>query len=169
MKRWSALWAPMLFLLTAFGCGGGGGTPFTPPDRVPVTIPPEPDLSQLPLNAEGHPVVVQTDQVEISIDTSQRGPTNALAACMAVIEQCWVDQRRSAVNRIEIMDRCERSAPTCATDEPWNETACCPAACWQRYEAARFAGQDPTAIEDEIYFGSDPCIPGLGAAVGGTP
>lgn len=175
-SRRMVTWGPLLVGLLALGCGDEGGADagadtgsvgYVPPDPVPVTLPPEPDVSGLPLNEEGNPVVIDTGDVEISIDPSRRGPVSALAACMAVIERCWEEQGLNADNRITIMDVCARSAPTCSTDEPWNETACCPAACWERFEAGRRAGRDPHAVEREIYFGSDPCIPGVPPATGG--
>lgn len=172
MSNTTLTWfGPVLLALAAFGCTGGGGgtTPYTPPDPVPVTQPAEPNLAGLPLSEEGNPIFIATEQTEISVDTSQRGPTSALASCMAVIEQCWREQGLNADNQVRVMDLCERSAPTCATAEPWNEAPCCPAACWDRYEAGRAAGQEPAAVEDEIYYGADPCIAGVPPTTGGTP
>lgn len=156
-------WCPALLSLVAFGCGGGGGgnTPYTPPAPVAVNQPPAADVSGLATNDDGNPVLIATHQAEISIDTTQRGPMQALASCLAVLEQCWRDQGLTEANHVGVMDLCERSVPTCTTSEPWNEeTACCPEECWTRYDAGRSAGQDPTTVEEEIYFGDTPCVHG---------
>ena len=172
-KRTLAWFGPALLALTAFGCGGGGSgnVPYTPPTPVAVTQPTPPDLSALPTDESGHPVLISTGPGALTIDTTDRGPTQAQAACLAVIGRCWEDQGLTRDTRVTAMDLCERSAPTCATAEPWNEAACCPASCWDRYEQGRLAGQDPNTIEEEIYFGADPCIPGLGELLhpAGTP
>jgi len=139
--------------------------PYAYPKPVKVTIPAPPDLSGLPTDAAGRRVLIDTGAVELAVDTTYRGPSTALATCLEVIGQCWDDQHMTADNLVAVKDLCERSAPVCATQQPWNEAPCCPASCGERYKQLRIACKGTETAEKEVYFGDNPCIPGLREAL----
>jgi hypothetical protein len=129
---------------------------FTPsPDVDPSTLPfPRTDAGALILSGTSHAQLVWT--------LSAPGPITAAAQCSRWVTSC-VSPDRS-------LDDCARSVPTCETDQPWNESACCPAACFQRYVAARLAGtKDLDAFMTAYLSRSDPCVPGLKALLGIRP
>jgi hypothetical protein len=86
----------------------------------------------------------------------------ALGACTRWITLCVDPASRS-------LDDCARSAPACATDRPWEEAAaCCPAACFATYEAARLGGAEPLAAFSQVYFTDASCFPGVRALLDGA-
>lgn len=137
-----------------------GGAPYKTPQRVEVPPPPTPDVSGLPKDANGRPVLIQTPQGAITLEKQdKRTPLNVLAACSVLITRCVKPGERD-------LDACFMSAPRCASARPWEDSnykPCCPQACWQRYEARRKAGATPIAALDLTLYGGDgaapPCIP----------
>jgi hypothetical protein len=145
-------------------CRAGGQGPACPVGH-PFAFDPPPPLdvatSGLPPLADGNFFVLSVPGAQLEIDPTRRDPVTAAGACARWITSC-----------VEIgghpLDDCTRSAPPCATDRPWEEaTACCPATCFERYQDARRAGTDPVAALDAVYFGKDPCFPGVAALLSG--
>lgn len=138
--------------------------PYEPPDPVEVpTLPAVPELSSaLPRDAEGRPILGEAADVRLVVEAPpSRGPVDALAACAALVSYC-VSPERS-------LDACMASAPRCATEQPWDEPACCPSACQDGYEAQRRAGAMPIQAFRRVLFRDARCIPGLAERLGGTP
>jgi hypothetical protein len=127
---------------------------FTPPPQVdPATLPG-------PLLDGGVKLLLDSSRAQVGWIRPAPGPLTAAASCSQWITAC-VGPGRS-------LDDCARSVPACATAQPWNEPACCPAECFQRYAVARIAGTNDTAAFLSIYLDdANTCIPGLAALVGG--
>ena len=41
------------------------------------------------------------------------------------------------------------------------KAACCAPSCFQHYQEARRAGTETVAAFDAVYYGADPCMPGV--------
>ncbi len=136
------------------------------PARVEVPPLPQTDLgaltSALPKDAQGRPIVGSSGPGGASLVLEQQkepGPVNALARCSALVTYCYAPGERE-------LDACFFSVPRCATAQPWKESdACCPDACWDRYEAARKEGRPPLAAFDAALFREGGCVPGLRSGV----
>jgi hypothetical protein len=130
---------------------------YTPPaDTNPSTLP-------LPRNDAG--VIALTPGVPLGIGwkAPAPGPMTALAACTRWISGCVSPPDRT-------VDDCARSVPACKTTTPWNEPACCPPACFDRYVAARNEGKaDVDAFAAAYFDRADSCVPGVSAALGSRP
>jgi hypothetical protein len=98
--------------------------------------------------------VLAVPNASLAIDPTLRTPATALGACTGWIAVCFDPTARS-------LDDCARSVPPCGTDRPWEEPACCPAACFDGYQAARRSGTDPIAAFSDVYFRDASCFPGL--------
>ena len=161
-----------LFGLVLFdGCGKTSPGATTSPDAGPtigsvVSFTPAPDLdpATLPLSRTdaGAVILSGTPQAQLVWNPPTPGPMTAAAQCSRWVTGC-VSPDRS-------LDDCARSVPTCRTEQPWNEPACCPGSCFQRYAAARLGGtKDIDAFMAAYLSSTDPCIPGLKAKLGGQP
>jgi hypothetical protein len=134
--------------------------PYKRPEPVVVPTLPDVDLSQLPKDAQGRPVLSQSDQAALVLEKQAKvQPVNVLAACSALVTHCYKPGERE-------LDACFMSALRCASAQPWNDPAykpCCPAECWNQYEAKRIAGLPPLAAFDATLFaresGGAGCIP----------
>lgn len=131
-------------------------SPYRRPAAVVVPPLPKVDLSGLPKDANGNPILMQGTGGSIVAAESRRGPINVLAACSVLVTRCVVPGSRT-------LDACFMSAPRCTTSRPWEEEPCCPPACWERYEALRIAGEWPMDAYDQTLFGGDDmrggCVP----------
>lgn len=130
---------------------------FTPP------VDPDPAAAPLPKNAAGQLRLTPGAPVEIVWAPPTPGPMTALSQCTRWISSCVAPPART-------VDDCARSVPVCKTNEPWNEAACCPQACFDRYVAARKSGtKDVDAFSATYFDKNDNCIPGISALVKGKP
>lgn len=135
---------------------GAASAPWQRP--APVVVPPLPpvDVSGLPRDGLGRPVVASSPQGAIVLEQRPRGPIQVLAACSALVTRCVKPPTHS-------LDACMLSAPRCTTGEPWKAepfVPCCPAACADQYEAARKQGVAPLAAFDRVLYGGDSGRPG---------
>ena len=142
----------------------GTATPYRRPDPLPdwKPAPPKaPDLSGLPRDEHGRPILSQ-DGAGNSIVLEKRdgpSPTQALAICSSSVTKCYEPGERS-------LDQCWVSMPRCASATGSDgKEACCPAACLARYETERTAGATPLEATDKVLFGTPSCIPGVKAAI----
>ena len=132
---------------------------------VPFTPPPDPDPAGLPAPVAdgGGLILVGNEQAQLVWTPPTPGPMTALSQCTR-----WVTGCVSLPDRT--LDDCARSVPVCATSQPWNEPACCPASCFARYAAARQAGSNDGDAFVAAYFDRpDSCIPGVSALLRGQP
>lgn len=130
------------------------------PEPVDVPSLPEVDVSGLPRDAQGRPVLSQTPGASLVLEKSEPGPVQALARCSALVTRCVEPGKRD-------LDACFLSAPRCATNQPWLESGtCCPPACRERYVKERQAGKAPLVALDSVLFGSNSCVPGLRTSSG---
>ena len=130
-----------------------------PPKRVEVAPPPQPDLSALPKDAQGRPILSRSGDAALVLEKRAPGPTNVLAACSSMVTRCYKPGERE-------LDDCFASAPRCTSARPWEDSAaqpCCPEACWRQYETRRKAGAAPMAALDQALFGggspAQSCLP----------
>jgi hypothetical protein len=125
------------------------------PRAVEVPPLPEVDVSGLPKDEQGRPTLIKTPGASLVLEKKEPSPVQAVARCSVLLTKCVEPGKRD-------LDACFMSAPRCATDTPWLEkTPCCPAACAQRYENERRAGNPPLAAYDNVLFGAASCFPGL--------
>src|SRR6185295_2979147 len=153
---------PLASLLLSSCSKSDGGTRVGHP--VVYTPPAEPDPSTLPLpkKADGSLILSQSSAVEVDWAPPTKGPITALAQCTTWIVGCVSPDRH--------LDDCARSVPTCKTDAPWNEEACCPSACFERYAAKRTSGVAEIDAFAAVYFDeNDSCVAGVTAALKGQP
>jgi hypothetical protein len=138
-------------------CRGRGQGPRCPVGQpIDFTPPPAPDLSQvgLPTAPSGRPIFLAVPGARLEIDATRKDALTALGACARWISTCVVGA--------QALDDCARSAPPCGTQTPWQEpTACCAPSCFERYQEARRSGAVPIAAFDAVYYGADPCMPGV--------
>jgi hypothetical protein len=136
--------------------------PSTMPPAKRVVVPPLPkvDVSGLPRDARGRPIVGQMGDSALVLEKrDQPGPANALAACSTLVTRCYQPGTRE-------LDDCVASTPRCATSRPWEETPfkpCCSEACVQAYRSQRQAGAAPLKALDQALFGggvaTQGCLP----------
>ena len=130
------------------------------PKRVEVAPPPQNDLSGLPKDAQGRPILSRSGDATIVLEPrGAPGPTNVLAACSSMVTRCYKPGERE-------LDDCFASAPRCASARPWEDPAykpCCPEACWRQYDAQRKVGATPQRALDQALFGggspAQSCLP----------
>jgi beta-lactam-binding protein with PASTA domain len=127
---------------------------------ISFTPPPLPDgatiAAALPTNASGNPVLVEIPgEASIVLVPGPPRPVRAVVSCSRWITTCY------SPNEGRTLDDCARSAPVCATQEPWKEVApCCPQACYQQYSAKRLSGDAPKKALMEVYA-SGACFPSV--------
>ena len=153
----------LVCLALVCACGKSSGSADDQIGHVVAYTPPADvdPASVLPMPADGGPIVLSgTPSLQLAWSPPKAGPMTATAACTR-----WVTGCLSATRSL---DDCARSAPACKTTQPWNEAACCPVECFQRYADARRQG---TAAKDafrSVYLDStSSCMPGLAAAIRG--
>ena len=143
-----------------------GGSPGGYVRQPPVPIPPAPppaDLSHLPTDDQGRPIVL--DGRELYLVPRPPDALTALSACTGMIVRC-VDPSVRGHN----LDACVISPPRCATAQPWTEAApCCATACVDRYEQLRTDGTPPLTAFRQAFYGRPACAPGAEALLGGAP
>ena len=130
------------------------------PKRVEVPPLPRVDLSGLPKDAQGRPILSRSGDASIVLEPrGAPGPTNVLAACSTLVTRCYKPGGRE-------LDDCFASAPRCTSARPWEDPAykpCCPEACWRQYDARRKAGATPQRALDQALFGGgspvQSCLP----------
>jgi hypothetical protein len=130
------------------------------PKRVEVAPPPQTDLSGLPKDAQGRPILSRSGDATLVLEPrGAPGPTNVLAACSSMVTRCYKPGERE-------LDDCFASAPRCTSARPWEDPAykpCCPEACWRQYDARRKAGASPQRALDQALFGggspAQSCLP----------
>jgi hypothetical protein len=145
-------------------CGKSAAEP-APSIGSVVQFAPQPQVDPATLPGpivDGVLLLIDTPRAQVGWKRPDPGPLTAAAACSGWITSC-VGPGRS-------LDDCARSAPTCATGQPWNEPACCPADCFARYSTARLSGTKDAAAFLAVYLDdTGTCIPGLAPLVRGTP
>jgi len=145
-------------------CPSTATAPSTPAPPAPkrVEVPPLPrvDLSGLPKDAQGRPILSQSGDASIVLESrGAPGPTHVLAACSTLVTRCYKPGERE-------LDDCFASAPRCTSARPWEDPAykpCCPEACWKQYDTRRKAGATPQRALDQALFGggspAQSCLP----------
>jgi PASTA domain-containing protein len=132
--------------------GGGIGKqinyqPPPPPDPSTVT-------AVLPTNANGQPVLLEMQGLQLAIASRPRGPVEGLAVCTRWVAMCVLSSGDPS------LDDCAHSAPVCQTSTPWAETQCCPSACFSSYQTQRLAGTSPIDAFKKVYL-TGSCYPGI--------
>lgn len=155
--RGGSIW----LLLSAVGALALSGCPDDPPTvgrLVQYEPPPPPDLSPLglPTDPEGRPVLISGPGLALAYDAEAKDPVTALASCTRWVMSCLDPNSRS-------LDDCFYSAPRCATQEPWRESAeCCPQACFDAYAVARVErALEPYPAFEAVMFRDGSCVPEL--------
>ena len=131
-------------------------------DPDPVDIPPVelPDLGAFPTTETGLPIVSRSPEALLVVDADQASPHTAWALCADLVIGCALQGNSR--------DACIMSAPACATESPWEEGPCCPAACQQQYEGARVGGASPGEAFSTVMIEDRSCFPGLLDWLGGA-
>jgi hypothetical protein len=129
-----------------------------PPWTVEVTPPVAADLSSLPKDDEGHPIISHGAGIDlVVVPRDKPDAMSILVTCSAMLTGCY---RRNGDPK-NSMDACFNSAPRCTTARPWEEgKACCPESCWQKYSDLRRRCVDPLSAQDRVLF-AEHCVPGV--------
>ncbi len=136
-----------------------------PPWQVEVAPPAQPDLSAYPHDADGQPIIVPGQDINlVAVTPDRRDAMSVQTECTDMIDACFHkdnDKRNS-------YDACFNSAPRCKSARPWEESKpCCPDVCWQKYADLRRQCVDPFGASTRVFF-NDHCVPGVAAMLGGT-
>ena len=123
-------------------------------------LPPHQGITFLEDVYDGRPFVVARDlgvgrKGAMGFDIQRRDAISSLGACSHWIVSCVDPEHRS-------LDECVAAAPTCDTDDPWNNdehTFCCPAACAQDFSDARNKGLESIEAFTQVYFLAPSCFP----------
>lgn len=119
------------------------------PDLPKVDLPNVP----LPKNA-GNLLLIQTPAGGLELNPAGSDAITAVGNCTDLITYCYEPGTRS-------IDECVEAVPECKTSKPWEEEACCPAACAKAYTQARGQGQEPIEAFEQSFFLEPGCFPGV--------
>jgi hypothetical protein len=128
-------------------------------DPQPVTVPPlEPlELSVLPEDEEGRPILSQEGTMALVVDENLSDPITAKGDCLSVVSGCL---QPPDVPSARNLDSCFASAPRCTTNQPWaQESDCCPSRCQELYRGLR--QQDYPQLQAFELTATSACFPGL--------
>jgi hypothetical protein len=123
---------------------------------------PLPDFTALglPPRGDGTYSFMGVPNADFAIDPNLKDPITALGRCTSWIVACLSPSTR-------LLDDCARSAPACATDQPWLEAQrCCPSACFTAFESLRRQGASAGLALRTVYFKDASCFPGVRAMLG---
>jgi hypothetical protein len=111
--------------------------PYKTPSPVTVSPPPAIDVSWLPRDEKGRPMLLD-DGVFRYLVVDKRDPVSGMAGCTRMLSRC---PEPPDVASGRTIDACWASARACATDQPWTEAAaCCPPTCAELYRQLRLLG-----------------------------
>jgi len=110
------------------------------------------DLASLPTGALGLPILIESLRLGAVVELGDRDEIEGMARCLAVVKACTSPPDRT-------LDDCMRSAPVC-TSSPWwgEEDACCPASCFDTYEAQRLDGIGTAQAFLDTFYSASSCI-----------
>jgi len=130
--------------------------------KLPLPALPKVDLPNVPLPKvdTGNLVLIETPAGGLQLDPRGNDALTALGACTDLITYCYQPGERS-------LDTCVEAVPECETSRPWQEDACCPAACTKAYTQARGKAQEPIAAFEKVFFLEPDCFPGVRALLEG--
>lgn len=144
------------------GAVGQGGEWMSPPLVIMPPLPPLPDYSDHPVDAQGRPIVMAGPGINWVVNATPDAIT-ARELCADLVSNCLDPGVRS-------LDACMMSAPHCQTSTPWTEpTPCCADGCFVAYAAQRTAKVDPLTAYLRVLYDSPICMPGVDAKLGGNP
>jgi len=143
------------------GPSDSGEPSYVRPD--PIVVPPLAvvDVTGVPTDTHGLPIVYESLEGTITLDPSMHDPITGFGACLDLVTHC-VGPTRS-------LDACALYVPHCATAQYWTEPDCCPTACSNAYETQRVAGYGTIDAFRGAFLGSPSCFPGLDSFIGGAP
>jgi hypothetical protein len=138
--------------------GAGGATVEAEPAADPAATPAAPTGPKVP--AYKRPEPIANWKPEPPRDKRKSGNAmHALSICSTAITRCHEPGVRS-------LDQCYASMPVCASPNGSDGTeTCCPAACAERYEAERTAGETEVVASQRALYGKPSCVAGVGAAL----
>jgi hypothetical protein len=128
-------------------------------DPQPVSVPPlEPlEVSVLPADEEGRPILSQEGTMALVVDEDLSDPITAKGDCLSVVSGCI---QPPDVADARNLDSCFASAPRCNTNQPWaQESDCCPSRCQELYRSLR--QQDYPQLQAFELTATSACFPGL--------
>ena len=103
-------------------------------------------------------MLADVSNARVEIDPTQRDALTALGECADLLSYCYAPPNFT-------LARCFASVKGCATEMPWSEPACCPAACRDAFNREVAAGLAPNAALDRVLFREPDCFPGVRAAL----
>ncbi|MDP3500535.1 MAG: hypothetical protein Q8S33_09385 [Myxococcales bacterium] len=152
----------LLVVLVATSCGTlqplpDGGT--TGSGFVLPQLPPPQNLALFAsIGAGSTRLLAEVANARVEIDPTQRDALTALGECADLLSYCYAPPNLT-------LARCFASVKGCATQTPWTEPACCPAACRDAFTREVAAGLPPNAALDKVLFAEPDCFPGVRAAL----
>lgn len=134
--------------------GSGGGAAFVFPQ-----LPPPQNLALFAtIGSGGSKLLADVSNARVEIDPTQSDALTALGECADLLSYCYAPPNFT-------LARCFSSVKGCATQTPWNEPACCPAACRDAFTREVAGGLTPNAALDKVLFRDPDCFPGVRAAL----
>lgn len=134
--------------------GAGGGSAF----RLP-SLPPALNVALFaPVGAGATKLLAEVANARVELDPTQRDALTALGECADLLSYCYAPPNFTLAS-------CFSSVRGCSTMEPWNEPACCPAACRDAFEREVAGGLAPNAALEKVLFRQPDCFPGVRAAL----
>lgn len=127
--------------------------------KVDLPKPPKVDVSLLPVVDGAQRLLMDVAPARIEIDPTTSDAITALGACADLVTYCYAPGTHS-------VEECMANVPTCATQEPWNESdACCPKACQDDFAKAVKKGEAPIDAFERVVLTDSTCFPGVAAAL----
>lgn len=140
-----------LFLLA--GCDTKVKEKYVEPPPLPLL-----DLQLFPSIPGGSRLLAEVASARIEFDPTAKDAIVAVGLCVDAAAYCYEPGVKS-------LEECLAGTRTCATNEPWNEQACCPDACKKKFSAAVKKGVAEAEALDQVFFQERDCFPGLQAAL----
>ncbi len=143
------------------GCSVSSVPEDPPPSNPPPTPPPAsnpdlPSLDDLPSWLRERPIPSMHGGLPLYFDATQANGITAAADCAAMITSCLERTHGD-------FDACVASPPTCATQQPWTEAACCPQTCKTDFSTRRATGRSGFDAYIDVFVKDMSCFPSLEA------
>ena len=120
--------------------------------------PPKVDVSLLPVVDGAQRLLMDIAPARIEVDPTTSDAITALGACADLVTYCYDPGTHSVTE-------CFQGAPTCKTDTPWTEDACCPQKCKDEFDKAVKKGQGEADAFEAVVLTDSSCFPGVAAAL----
>ncbi|REG26003.1 hypothetical protein ATI61_11298 [Archangium gephyra] len=127
-----------------------------PANPLPANNPDLPSFAELPSSLRDEPFIPMHGGLPLSFDEALADGITAAADCAALVTSCL--ERTNGD-----FDTCVAGTPTCATEQPWTEEACCPKRCKTDFNSRRAAGRGGFDTYIDVFVKEMTCFPSVEA------